>query len=95
MKPEQKIQKKITDFLEGHNAYVVKVISSTKKGVLDLIFCFKGKFVSIEVKTPNTRNNVSELQKLNIKRIQQAGGIAFVAWNVEMVEENLRLNELI
>lgn len=95
MKPEQKIQKAIVDFLESIGAYVIKVINATKKGVLDIIACVKGRFVTIEVKQPDKKDNVSELQQYNIKLAQKAGGIAFVAWNVPMVEENLRLNNLI
>lgn len=95
MKSEQKIQKAIVDFLKSIGAYVVKVINATKKGVLDIIACVNGRFVTIEVKKPETKDDVSDLQAYNIKLAQKAGGIAFVAWNVPMVEENLRLNNLI
>ena len=83
---EQDIQRKIIKFLESQGAYVIKTISTNRSGVPDIIACYKGKFIAIEVKTPKTKNNVSELQKSHIKKIQEANGIAIVAWSVEQVE---------
>lgn len=45
-----------------------------KAGVPDIIACVNGFMVAIEVKASNGRP--SELQKLNVSRINHAGGIA-------------------
>ena len=58
---EQQIQKKIIKYLEGKGCYVVNGIFS-KKGIPDLIGCYEGIFFGIEVKKPETMNNVSKLQ---------------------------------
>lgn len=84
---EQLIQRKIIQYLESIDTYVVKVITSTKAGVPDILACYKGMFIAIEVKTPKTQKNVSELQKYNLARIQELGGHTLVAWSVEQVEE--------
>lgn len=84
---EQLIQRKIIQYLESIDTYVVKVITSTKAGVPDILACYKGMFIAIEVKTPETQKNVSELQKYNLARIQELGGHTLVAWSVEQVEE--------
>lgn len=89
---EQDIQKKIIDYLEELGAYVVKVVSATKAGVPDLLVCYEGKFIAIEVKTPETRNNVSALQSYNLSKIENTGGYSLVAWSVEMVKEFLEDN---
>lgn len=87
---EQDIQKKIKDWLEKQGAYVVKVISASKAGIPDLLVCYKGKFIGIEVKTPKTKTNVSDLQNNNIRLIHKANGYAIVAWDLECVQKFIR-----
>ena len=87
---EQDIQKKIKDWLEKQGAYVVKVISASKAGIPDLLVCYKGKFIGIEVKTPKTKTNVSDLQYYNIELIDKAMGYAIVAWDLEGVQSFIR-----
>lgn len=87
MASEQQIQKKITTYLESEGFYVVKVVSATKSGVPDILACCEGTFVGIEVKKPETRNNVSRLQEYNLSQIEDSGGLSLVAWNVEMVKD--------
>jgi Holliday junction resolvase len=84
---EQEIQKKFIKYLESIDAYVVKVISASKSGVPDILFCYEGVFAAIEVKTPATRNNVSKLQEFNIDSIRYAGGHAIVAWELDQVKD--------
>lgn len=86
---EQDYQRKIIKFLESLDCYVVKVVSATKSGVPDLIFCYKGIFVGCEVKTPKTMSNTSELQKYNLRKIKEAGGYSFVAYSIDQVKEAL------
>ena len=55
-------------------------------GVPDIICCYKGRFLGLEVKLPTGR--LTELQKRAIYRINQAGGIAC---RVESVEDVRRV----
>lgn len=91
MATEQQIQKKIIKHLESRGCYIVKVISATKAGVPDIIGCYNGQFIGIEVKTPATKTNVSKLQKYNLDIIEEAGGKSIVAWEVSQVEDFLDL----
>lgn len=84
---EKKIQKKITDYLKSKGIYIVKVINGTRAGVPDIIGCYNGQFIGIEVKTPSTKTNVSPLQKYNLNEISKAKGISLVAWDLEQVKE--------
>jgi hypothetical protein len=59
------------------------------KGVPDILGCFQGKFLGIEVKTENGR--LSPEQDRFIKNLNDAGGIAFVARSVDDVIEKLGL----
>ena len=84
---EQDIQRKIIKWLESEGHYVVKVISASKAGVPDILCCVNGYFVAIEVKTPTTKTNVSELQKYNLEAVIKSGGYSLVAWELEQVKE--------
>ena len=87
---EAAIQKAILNLLKTNGCYAVKVIQASKAGVPDIIACYKGRFIAIEVKTPKTKNNVSELQRYNIELIDKAGGKAIVAWDISGVEKFLK-----
>lgn len=51
------------------------------RGTPDLLACYRGRFVAIEVKAP--RGRLSELQAARIEAIRAAGGVAGVARSVD------------
>ena len=87
MKSEQTIQSEILKYLKSVGAYTIKVSAATKAGIPDIICCYKGRFIAIEVKRPETKTNVSPLQVANITMIINAQGEALVAWSKDMVIE--------
>lgn len=65
-------------------------------GLPDLIFCYRGQFVALEVKMPE--GVVSSIQKRRIKEIRDAGGHAYVVRSVssalkalDRVDKSLKL----
>jgi Holliday junction resolvase len=84
---EQDIQRKITKWLEKEGAYVVKVIQANRAGVADILCCWKGQFVAIEVKTP--RGRVAPLQEYHASLVVKAGGVSMVARSLDDVREFL------
>ena len=86
MKSEQVIQSEIIKYLKSVGAYTIKVSAATKAGIPDIICCYKGRFIAIEVKRPETKTNISPLQVANITMIINAQGEALVAWDKEMVK---------
>ena len=81
---EQKLQKRIIDWLTKKDYYVVKTIACNRKGVPDILACSPtGQFVGIEVKYG--ANTASELQKYNLAEIEKRGGISILAWDLETV----------
>lgn len=62
---------------------------SYPKGVADILGCYQGRMIAIEVKTP--RGVVKPEQEAFLKNVRAEGGIAFVARSVEDVIEGLRL----
>jgi len=84
----RKIKRALEDAFQG--SFWIKIPGTRYLAeVPDLIGCVYGAFVAIEVKRPDSSYGVTERQAANIERIQQAGGIAFVARSVEEATEQL------
>ncbi len=58
-------------------------------GVPDIICCYKGRFLGLEVKLPDGR--LTELQRRAIQKINDAGGIACRVESVEQVQNAIAL----
>ncbi len=84
---EKSIENKIKDYLKLKGAYYVKYFGNkfSQVGVPDILACYKGRFIGIEVK--NEKGKTSPLQDINLKQIQEAGGISIVARSVEEVKQ--------
>lgn len=52
-------------------------------GISDLIGIYKGRFIAIEVKTPDNKKGATVLQKWFINTVISCGGTAFVARSVD------------
>ena len=86
-KQETPIQSSIIEYLEAQGAVDLnpKTTSYSRKGTPDISACFRGIFIAIEVKAPGKRP--TELQKLRIQKIRDAGGFAFYTDNLQEVKE--------
>lgn len=56
-----------------------------KKGVPDIVGCYKGRFFAIELKKEGKTPTL--IQSLILKQLQNAGAVAFVASDVETVKQ--------
>jgi hypothetical protein len=76
--PESKVKAKIHAILKAHGAYAVNYIGgiSANNGTPDILACLNGRFIGIEAKAGT--NKPTDLQTLNLKRIDEAGGLALV-----------------
>lgn len=68
---ESKIQSKIIKKLEEDDWYVIKLIKTSKNGIMDLICHRQGETMYIEVKRET--GILSELQKVRISELQKQG----------------------
>lgn len=84
---ESKFQKKVIGYLNINNAYNLKTIRCNRNGIPDIICCYQGKFIAIELKTDN--NRLSGKQELEKKRIESAGGIFIELRNTDEWKELL------
>ena len=87
--PESKVKAKIHALLKAHGAYAVNYIGgiSANNGTPDILACLHGRFIGIEAKAG--KNKPTDLQTLNLKRIDDAGGLALV-----LNETNLNVLEV-
>lgn len=78
MAQEKQFENRIKKYLKDHGAWFLKTWSNgvQRAGVPDLLACYKGKFIAIEVKAENGR--ASELQRYEVEQIRKAGGIAMI-----------------
>ena len=58
-------------------------------GIPDIICCYKGRFLGLEVKLPGGR--LTELQKRALEKINRAGGIGRRVESVDEVRAAIRL----
>ena len=87
---EQDVQRKIIKYLESlPNSWVVKTISTNKRGTPDILACVNGRFVAIEVKALGKLSTVSKLQQYQIDRINSSGGFSIAVDNLEDVKKFL------
>jgi Holliday junction resolvase-like predicted endonuclease len=68
---EQQIQSKIINQLEKENWYVIKLIKTSKNGIMDLLCHRQGETMYVEVKRETGK--LSELQKIRIKQLEEQG----------------------
>lgn len=81
MAQEKTFENKIKKYLESNDAWFIKYWAGaqyTKSGIPDILACVNGHFVGIEVKAQDGKP--SDLQLLNVQKINDAGGFAFVLY---------------
>jgi Holliday junction resolvase len=88
--PEGRVKAAAKKLLEAHGAYFFMPVSNGmgSHGIPDILACLNGRFIGIEAKAG--KNKPTDLQTLNLKRIDEAGGLALV-----INEENLNQLEFI
>lgn len=79
MAGEKNFENQIKTYLASEGCWTLKTFSDgvQRSGVPDLLICSKGRFVGMEVKTVGGKFN-NALQPWNIRKINEAGGIAGV-----------------
>jgi len=84
---EAKVQTEIINWLVFLGAWVVKTIATTKNGTPDVLACLDGQFIGIEVKKPGGKP--SPLQRVQLRKIREAGGVGFTAESLNEAKDQL------
>jgi len=89
---EARITTQIIKALKKRGGWWVKIHGSAfqSAGIPDIIGCYRGILVALEVKTPDTAKNVSERQRHVMSRIRQAGGVPRVVTSAKAALEVIR-----
>ena len=80
MASEKNFENQVKKWLKEHGAWYVKTWSNgvQRSGIPDLLICWKGRFIALELKAENGR--ASELQKHEVMKIKESGGIALFVY---------------
>lgn len=80
MAAEKQFENKVKEFLKDHGCWCLKTWSNgvQRSGVPDLLICCNGYFIGAELKAESGK--LSELQKWNLKKIHESGGIGIVLY---------------
>jgi hypothetical protein len=80
MAAEKNFENRIKKFLNDEGCWNVKFFANayTKSGIPDILCCCNGYFVAVEVKAP--KGKPSELQKMNIRKINEENGFAVILY---------------
>jgi hypothetical protein len=80
---EKQIVNKIKLALQERGAWVVKTHGSPHlAGLPDILVCYRGRFIALEVKKPDTRGTVTPRQQAFLDQIAAAGGYVDVPVSV-------------
>ena len=85
---EKTIEKRIKEYLKTiDDLFYWKVFSGMycTAGIPDIVICYKGQFIALEVKAPDGKPTALQIE--TIKKIREAGGVAEVVRSVEEVRE--------
>lgn len=95
---EKETQKAILEYLKTIGALPIKIYNGgiydpssqkyffpyqTQRGVSDIIVCYKGKFIAIEVKSPLKKPTPYQIQFLH--EVERAGGIGIWTDNIDKI----------
>lgn len=75
---EAEFSRKLQKILRGRGWWVVKYHASryTPEGIPDLLCCYKGQFIGLELKRDN-KSKLTQWQTLVGHRIQEKGGLFY------------------
>ena len=98
-KKENDIQTEILDFLRGNKRKCIKPLGGywinihggdpyMPRGIPDILGCYKGRFIAIEVKIPG--KTPTSIQRVTLAALRRAGAVTAVVYALEDVKEVLK-----
>ena len=81
---ENQLQKQAVRYLKKvPDLWFYVVNDRVTSGIPDIVMCHRGRFKAIELKVG--KNKPTELQKIQLERIQESGGLVTVAYDLDAV----------
>lgn len=87
--PEVKIKTKVRAWLTARGIWYCQPVATGfgPSGVPDIVACWQGRMLGIEVKAPGKRSNTTTMQERQLAQITAAGGIAIVVDDVSQLDD--------
>ena len=81
--------------LKKRNIWYAKIHQTgfSRNGIPDILICHHGKFLAMEIKTPERAKTQTPLQKMEQLSIRRSGGVCEVVTSVQQAAELLLLLE--
>lgn len=94
---EKSVENDIKDYLFKKGIYYFKVHGSRfmEPGIADIIACYKGHFLAIEVKRPGAKNEQSEAQKVHERNVKKSGGSYLLVDSLQEVIDYIAAMEVL
>lgn len=91
---KQLVKKIMTKLQREYGGFWFKVHGNPyqRRGLPDIIGCVQGRFIGLEVKRPG--RSATDIQKVTLEWIAQAGGVTGTIHSWEETEEILNLNSV-
>lgn len=87
---ESQITKKMVARLKRRGAWARKIHGNMyTAGLPDILACYKGWCLGLEVKKPGREKTLTEMQAKTLSRIEEAGGYGRMVTTVEQIDELL------
>lgn len=85
---EADLSKKIAKKMRDRGCWAVKIAGGPRQGagLPDIIGCYAGCFLGIEVKLPGKEKTITQLQSARLEAISSRGGYAVMVTTWEQVE---------
>ena len=80
--PEGKLKAECRAWLRAQGAYIFSPVAFGTTTTVDDLVCFKGAFIGIEYKRPDTRPKPTPRQEFIMGQIRAAGGEAIVVYEL-------------
>lgn len=88
---EAQLQVKVLQYLNAlDECFIVKIIACNVNGCPDILICYRGRFLAVELKRPDGKGTTKPLQKLRIRQIKAAGGHAISTHKLERVKKLIK-----
>lgn len=92
MPRESALQASVIEYLRGRDTYVYNAggSASSAKGTADLLVCYKGRFLALELKRPDGSYGETRQQAIRRGQVVKAGGASAVVASIGDVATVLR-----
>jgi Holliday junction resolvase len=90
---EAQLSRNIVKALRKRGAFAFKVFGGhyQRAGLPDVILCYRGRFVGLEVKLPGRESTLTDIQAHTLEEVRKAKGVARLITSVKEAEELLDL----